>query len=118
MTDHLARVDRRYVDDLPLLPVRGYAEPHGLTLDLGPGAGRAERLVLLLTGWTDYAFSSDNVAASQAGLTLSAPSLQVRGEGGEWHTVIEDIGVPVGRPQTVVVDLTGKLPPTPARSGS
>jgi hypothetical protein len=28
---------------------------------------------------------------------------------GRWRTVIQDIGIPVGRPQTVTVDLTGKF---------
>ncbi len=31
----ISAVDRRYPDDFPVLPVRGYAEPHLLTLDLG-----------------------------------------------------------------------------------
>jgi hypothetical protein len=68
------------------------------------GVGDSAPDVLLLTGWTDYAFSSDNVAASQRGLQLTPPSLQVRAGGG-WRTVVEDIGIPVGRPQTIVVDL-------------
>jgi Tfp pilus assembly protein PilF len=110
VTERLAQVDRRYVDDLPLLPLRGYAAPHALTLDLGEARPADGRLLLLLTGWTDYAFSSDNVAAAQAGLALQAPSLQVRDVGGAWRTAIDQIGLPVGRPQTVVVDLTGALP--------
>jgi hypothetical protein len=65
--------------------------------------------VLLLTGWTDYAWSSDNVAAAQAGKTMTLPALQVKDRDGQWRTVIEDIGIPVGRPQTVTVDLTGKF---------
>jgi Tfp pilus assembly protein PilF len=69
----------------------------------------AARIVLLLTGWTDYAWSSDNVAASQAGKTMTAPALQVKDARGNWRTVIKDIGIPVGRPQTVTVDLTGKF---------
>ena len=41
VTERLARIDRRYVDELPVLPIRGYAEPHALTLDLGDAdAGR------------------------------------------------------------------------------
>ncbi|HMG76388.1 MAG TPA: FG-GAP-like repeat-containing protein [Pyrinomonadaceae bacterium] len=71
--------------------------------------GRAEQVVLLLTGWTDYAWSSDNVAASQAGKAMKPPVLQVKDEKGIWRTVIDDIGIPVGRPQTVTVDLTGKF---------
>ena len=101
----LAHLDRRYPDDFQLLPIRGYAEPHELIIDVGTGA----RPVLLLTGWTDYAFSSDNVAASQRQVAMSPPSLQVRDSRGVWTTVVSEIGFPVGRPQTVVVDLTGKF---------
>ena len=145
----LERLDRKYVDDFALLPLRGYAAEHTLTLDLsaegetgrrGEGEkvrrGESEkgrkgdrssiikrlplspshflpfspsRFILLLTGWTDYAFSSDNVAASQRGLESKPPALQVRDREGKWQTVIENIGIPVGRPQTVTVDLTGKF---------
>lgn len=101
----ISRMDREYPDAFRLHKIRGYAEEHALTLDLG----RGDDLILLLTGWTDYAFSSDNVAASQMGMSLKAPALQVRDERGEWRTVIENIGVPVGRPQTVAVDLKGKF---------
>jgi hypothetical protein len=67
--------------------------------------------LLLLTGWTDYAFSSDNIAARQAGLTLGPPSLQIKDVSGGWRTAIADIGIPVGRPQTIVVDLAGRIRP-------
>ncbi|MDQ3804596.1 MAG: hypothetical protein M3416_12275, partial [Acidobacteriota bacterium] len=123
--DVLARVtkiDRAYPDDFRLHRLRGYADEHALELDLGD-EGRAVKderqadgkipkpssLVLLMTGWTDYAFSSDNVAAAQHGLRLKPPALQVKDARGRWRTVIENIGVPVGRPQTVAVDLTGKF---------
>ena len=62
-----------------------------------------------MTGWTDYAFSSDNVAAHQAGLPMYPPSLEVQDATGRWVTAIEQIGIPVGRPQTVLVDLTRRL---------
>ena len=105
--DALRSVDRRYVADLPLLPVRGYAALHDLVLDLGPTV--PDDTLLLLTGWTDYAFSSDNIAASQAGYPLQPPSLQVKDPTGAWQTVVDEVGIPVGRPQTVVVDLSGKF---------
>ena len=89
-----------------MLPIRGYAAPHSLTLDLG---AVGEHPVLLLTGWTDYAFSNDNVAASQGRIETAAPSLQVKDASGAWHTVIADIGFPVGRPQTIAVSLGGKF---------
>ncbi|HEV2802014.1 MAG TPA: FG-GAP-like repeat-containing protein [Pyrinomonadaceae bacterium] len=102
----IARLDRTYPDDFTLERIRGYAAEHTLTLDL---AATSRRTLLLLTGWTDYAFSSDNVAAAQRGLSLRPPALQVKDTRGRWRTVVENIGVPVGRPQTVVVDLTGKF---------
>ena len=74
-----------------------------------PVSGQSDRILLLLTGWTDYAWSSDILAASQAGKALMLPALQVKDTQGEWRTVIKDIGIPVGRPQTVTVDLTGKF---------
>jgi hypothetical protein len=101
----IASVDRQYPDDFELKPFRGYAAEHTLTLDVG----RRESPLLLLTGWTDYAFSSDNVAAHQAGLSLAPPSLQVRDAAGHWRAEIPDIGIPVGRPQTIVVDLASRL---------
>jgi hypothetical protein len=104
--DRLARLDRRFVDGFPLLRIRGYAEEHTLTLDLGPSAG--EDSVLLLTGWTDYAFSTDNVAAHQAGFETKLPELQVQDAKGAWQTAIADLGVPVGRPQTLVVEMAGR----------
>jgi len=107
--DVLARignVDRQYPDDFKLHQIRGYADEHTLTLQLNKHAGRT---LLLMTGWTDYAWSSDNLAASQSGKSLKLPALQVKDKRGHWQTVIENIGIPVGRPQTIVVDLTGKF---------
>jgi Tfp pilus assembly protein PilF len=105
VTDRVAARDRAFVDELPVEGVRGYAREHALTLDLGELA--ETHSILLLTGWTDYAFSSDNVAAHQAGLALVPPRLEVERRDGSWKVAREQIGVPVGRPQTVVVDLDG-----------
>jgi hypothetical protein len=107
VTARVVSLDRQYPDDFELLPFRGYAAPHTLTLDLGT---TDDHPLLLLTGWTDYAFSSDNLAASQAGLVLRPPALQAREANGAWRTIVPDIGIPVGRPQTVVVDLAGLMP--------
>jgi hypothetical protein len=103
--DRLLALDRRFVDGFALHRIRGYAEEHSLTLDLGSAAG--DDAVLLLTGWTDYAFSSDNVAAHQAGRALAPPRLQVEDAGGAWHDA-GFVGIPVGRPQTVLVEMAGR----------
>jgi hypothetical protein len=122
VTDLVARLDRRWPDGFAVAPFRGYAATHTLTVDLGSGTGlRPTRRgdlsptvsppVLLLTGWTDYAFSSDNLAAHQAGLSLVPPSLQIKNAAGQWRTAVADVGIPVGRPQTIAVDLAGRLRP-------
>ena len=103
----IARLDREYPDDFKLQSIRGYADNHELTLKLDDDS--PARVKLLLTGWTDYAWSSDNLAASQSGKSLTLPALQVKDKQGRWRTVIENVGIPVGRPQTVVVDLTSKF---------
>jgi tetratricopeptide (TPR) repeat protein len=106
VTDRLRATDRTFVDGFELERIRGYAKEHALVLDLGPEAG--EDALLLLTGWTDYAFSSDNVAAHQAGLAMAPPRLDVEDASGGWRTVVEEVGIPVGRPQTLVVPLAGR----------
>ena len=102
----IGQLDRQYPDDFKLHQIRGYADDHTLTLQLDRDT---RRTLLLMTGWTDYAWSSDNLAASQSGKSLTLPALQVKDKRGQWRTVIENIGIPVGRPQTMVVDLTGKF---------
>jgi hypothetical protein len=104
-TGEVARIDRRFAEGFRRLPLRGYAERHALILDLSQvPAGHS---LLLLTAWTDYAFSSDNLAASQRGWKLEPPVLEVEEGPGAWRTALDDVGVPVGRPQTIVVDLSG-----------
>jgi tetratricopeptide (TPR) repeat protein len=105
----IKNLDREFYDNFKSLNIRGYAAPHNLTLNLDDKKGYNDRTLLLLTGWTDYAFSSDNLAASQSGKSLFLPKLQVKNKKGEWQTVIESIGISIGRPQTLVVDLTGKF---------
>jgi tetratricopeptide (TPR) repeat protein len=105
----ITRMDREYPDDFRRDLIRGYADEHTLTLKLDDGVPAGRHTLLLLTGWTDYSWSSDNVAAAQAGKSAKPPALQVKDAQGRWRTVIEDIGIPVGRPQTVTVDLTGKF---------
>lgn len=109
MLDAVRAIDRRYVDDFRLEPIQGYAEPHSLTLNLGSIAAGSP-LRLLFTGWTDYAFSSDNVAAYQAGLPSQPPALQIRDADHTWRTIVPELGIPVGRPQTIAIDLTQHVP--------
>ncbi len=66
--------------------------------------------MLILNGWVDWADGSTFLAASQEtkeGLIM--PYLQVKNAKGEWETVIQDMGIPAGKPKTISVDLTGKF---------
>lgn len=105
----ISKLDRQFPDDFTLEKIRGYAAEHALRLKLDKEKRGGARMLLLLTGWTDYSWSSDNVAASQSGKEMKPPALQVRDGRGQWRTVIENIGVPIGRPQTIAVELTGKF---------
>ena len=102
--------DRLYPDGFELLEFKGYADERALTLDLGalePG----ESYVLLLYGWVDYADSSSNLAASQAGVTLVTPYLEVGNAAGNFEMGLEQMGFPAGLPKTMLVDLSGLVTP-------
>jgi Tfp pilus assembly protein PilF len=104
----LSAIDRKYVEGFGLLPFKGYAEEHSLELDLGDLSSQ-EKILLLMTAWIDYADSSSNLAAYQAGVQLQPPYLQVIDKQGEWVTVLARMGFPAGLPKTMTVDLTGKF---------
>lgn len=107
VTHRVRALDWIAPDDFTVRAIRGYAAPHSLTIDLGS----TRDPVLVLTGWTDYAFSSDNVAAHQAGLTAEPPLLEARTLEGAWRPLATPVGIPVGRPQSIAVSLDGVLRP-------
>ncbi len=104
----IEKIDRHYPDAFEKLQFKGYANEHAITLDLGNLKGAA-RTLLLMTAWIDYADSTSNLAASQAGAKLIPPYLQVKNRKGEWETVMPQMGFPAGLPKTMTVDLTGKF---------
>ena len=86
----------------------GVAELHHLDLDFGKAAP-GNRAALVLSGWVDWADGSTFLAATEAHHNLVFPYLQVKDATGEWKTVIEDMGMPSGKPKPMAVDLTGKF---------
>lgn len=106
--DLLKRHDSRYVDRFRRNEA-GIADLHTLTLDFGKAAA-ANKAILVLDGWVDWPDGSTFLAAAQerkGGLVF--PALQVKNATGDWETVIPDMGMPSGKPKTIVVDLTGKF---------
>ncbi|MCP4655278.1 MAG: hypothetical protein GY856_07655, partial [bacterium] len=103
----LAR-DRTYPDGFRR-NYAGVAELHHLDLDFARAAAGGNA-VLVLSGWVDWADGSTFLGASQEspeGLVM--PYLQVRDAAGRWQTVIDDMGIPAGKPKTIVVDLSGRF---------
>jgi Flp pilus assembly protein TadD len=87
----------------------GTAEIHYLDVDFGKAA-QSNHATLILNGWVDWADGSTFLAAAQASKAgLVMPYLQVKDAAGRWRTVIEDMGMPSGKPKTIAVDLTGKF---------
>ncbi len=108
----LKALDRTYPDAYTR-NYAGVAELHHLELDFGSAldSAEAEGPILVLSGWVDWADGSAFRGASQAeGPGLIMPYLQARGADGEWQTILEDMGIPAGKPKTIVVDLEGLLP--------
>ncbi len=107
VTERLPKQDKRYVDDFKRNYV-GVAETHTLDLDFG-NAAPANRAFLVLNGWVDWADGSTFLQQAQEKKDLTPPYLQVKDKSGKWVTVIEDMGMPSGKPKTIAVDLTGKF---------
>jgi hypothetical protein len=99
--------DQHYPDDFQR-DHAGVAELHHLDLDFA-GAARDGKATLVLQGWVDWADGSTFLAATQAHRDLVFPYLQVKDAQGNWKTVIEDMGMPSGKPKPMAVDLTGKF---------
>jgi Tfp pilus assembly protein PilF len=107
VTERLLRQDQRYVEDFQRNYV-GVAETHTLDLDFGKAA-KDNRAFLVLNGWVDWADGSTFLQQAQERKDLTPPYLQVKDKAGKWVTVIDDMGMPSGKPKTIAVDLTGKF---------
>ncbi|WP_254063903.1 FG-GAP-like repeat-containing protein [Granulicella sp. S190] len=110
----LTHLDHEYVRDFTNLSYAGFANEHALTIDIGAWSpGRPLRL--FMSGFIEYFSASSMYSAWQAGLTPQAPTVEAQLPDGSWKKIIEDMGFPAGLPRTIVVDLTGKLPPQSTR---
>ena len=112
--DTLSRQDHQYVRDFTNLSYAGFANRHVLTLDLGEWTEK-QPLRLFLRGYIEYFSASSMYAAWQAGITPQSPAVEAQLPDGSWKRVVDDMGFPAGLPRTIVVDLTGKLPPKTRR---
>ncbi|HKB07468.1 MAG TPA: FG-GAP-like repeat-containing protein [Candidatus Polarisedimenticolia bacterium] len=110
-TSRILSIDRTYPDNVRPQRLAGFAEPHQLTLEFPDGVTRLKRPVLFLYGWVDFEYSSSNYAASQAGVRLNPPVLEMMDrESGEFRPVLDPMGFPPGLPRMISVDLSGRAP--------
>jgi Flp pilus assembly protein TadD len=94
--------DERYPDHFRRSDT-GVADLHSIDLDFGSAAPSGKAIVVL-NGWVDWPDGSTFRRAAQeseAGLVM--PYLQVQDAAGEWKTVNQDMGMPAGKPKTIVV---------------
>jgi hypothetical protein len=80
-------------------------------LIIDPGTLPGDKsLFLFLNGWIFPTDASINVALSQSGdIKVMPPIIQVVNRKGEWETIIDNPGFPMGKDKTVVADLSGKF---------
>ncbi len=110
VTALLRTSDHQYVRDFTNLPFAGFANQHTLTLDIGEWTA-ANPLRLFLHGFIEYFSASSMYAAWQSNLQPMPPYVEAQLPNGSWKRIINEMGFPAGLPRTIVVDLTGKLPP-------
>jgi len=101
----VSKKDHQYIDNFKRSRFQGITELKDLIIDLGDVED--ENLHLFMNGWIFPSDASINVAISQNdSLTVVPPYLQVINERGNWETVIDNIGFPLGKNKTVVTDLS------------
>jgi len=105
----LSARDHTFVSDFTRLPYDGFANEHGLTLDLGELKDRRS-LRLLLAGYVEYFSATSLYSAWQAGIAPISPYVEVQLADGSWRRIDKEMGFPAGLERTIVVDLSGKLP--------
>ena len=113
----LARTrDSRHIDFAGRGSYQGITRRHFVEVDIPPEAPRTGPLWVVAQGWVHPTDSSINVAISQG--AHAAPeglSLQVADASGRFREVRKGLGFPSGKDKTVLLDLTGLLPPNGPR---
>ncbi len=106
----LLQRDHQFASGFTPLQYDGFANLHALTLDLGRIDPKAP-LRLLMTGYVDYFSATSLYAAWQAGVRPIAPYVEAQLPDGKWQRITGEAGFPAGLERTMVLNLTGKLPP-------
>ncbi|MFC2125492.1 FG-GAP-like repeat-containing protein [Bacteroidota bacterium] len=107
--------DDRYISNFKLDKFQGVTEMKDLVIDLGKLA-QTDSIYLFLQGWIYPTDASINAAISQDREMKSVPPyIETINEHGVWETIIPQLGFPMGKDKTVIVDLSGKIRPDDPR---
>ena len=105
----ISEKDDKYLADFAPDKYQGVTEMHDLILDPGKDLN-TKNLFIFLNGWIFPTDASINVALSQSDkLKVIRPFVQVINSKGEWETVIENLGFPMGKDKTVIADLSSNF---------
>ena len=105
----ILKKDDVYISNFQLGTYQGIAAMHDLILDPGAALPSGDWL-LYLNGWLFPSDASINYSLGQGeGIDVVSPQLQVIDKRGDWVTVIPNLGFPMGKAKTMIVDLTGKF---------
>jgi Flp pilus assembly protein TadD len=101
--------DDKYLSGFRPDKYQGVTEMKDLILDLGE-LDQTKNLYLFLNGWIFPTDASINMAISQSGnLKVVPPVIQVINKKGDWETVTDKLGFPMGKDKTVIADLSGRI---------
>ena len=101
--------DDIYLSDFRPGKYQGLIEMNDIILDPGD-FDDSKGAFLFLQGWIFPTDASINVAISQSDkIKVIPPLIQVVNKNGEWVTVIDDLGFPMGKDKTVIADLSGRF---------
>jgi tetratricopeptide (TPR) repeat protein len=106
----IAEKDDNYISGFKPDKFQGITEMKDLVIDPGE-LGKSGSLFLFMNGWIFPTDASINVALSQSDvIKVSPPVIQVINKKGEWETVVDNLGFPMGKDKMVIADLSGKIP--------
>ncbi len=107
---YIVRKDDKYISNFMPGKYQGITQISDLILDPGT-IGSDKNLYLFMNGWVFPTDASINAALSQnENLEVLSPVLQVINKKGEWETVINNLGFPMGKDKTMVINLDGIFP--------
>ena len=105
----ILKKDDSYISNFQKDKFQGITEMKDLILDPG-NLDTGQEIFLFMQGWVFPTDASINFSLTQSeAIKTMAPVIQVVDKKGEWVTVIDNPGFPMGKDKTVIADLSGKF---------